>query len=188
MLSPVEVPVSITRVCGHREQEVLRYRGSRERASLESNSRKLFCAECRCLVAGWLDLKEGHAYPLALPEVLGSVKAAPWATTIRAKVAAQMLPAMTAAVTHGGKTGAAVWQALYALMTQRQASFWIDGRNVGYSLHYVLSEAAFFAMGITHGTTFSERSIYGRWKQKSPFLIEDVKKRCPIAQTSSALC
>ena len=186
MLSPVEAPISIIRVCGHRETETVRYRGRTQRMNREAEARKCFCKACRDMVAGWMAGNEAAPYPLELPQLIGSAGQISWACDLRAKVARKMLPVMTMAANHGGKTGAAVWQALYALLSQRQSRFWIDGRELGYSQHFVLSEASYFAMGLTYGVIFSERSIFGRWKKQSPYLIDEVKKRCPVSQVSAS--
>jgi len=182
MLSPVEAPVSIVRVCGHRESETIRYRGRTQRQNLENAGRKRFCKECREMVSGWMAGEEASPYPLELPALIGSAGQVSWANSLRNKFTQQMLPVMTLAANHGGKTGAAVWQAIYAVLSQRHAGFWIDGRELGYGEPYLISEASYFAMGLTYGEVFSERSVFGRWKKKAPHLIEDAKKRFPVAK------
>lgn len=186
MLSSFESPVLITRLCGHRETETIRYRGRTQRMNRESDARKCFCEACRDMVAGWMAGIEAASYPLELPQLIGSAGQIAWASDLRAKVARKMLPVMTMAANHGGKVGAAVWQALYALLSQRQSRFWIDGRDLGYSDYYVLSEASYFAMSHTSGVIFSERSVFGRWKKQSPYLIDEVKKRCPVSQIAAS--
>ncbi|MDU4254527.1 hypothetical protein [Pseudomonas sp.] len=182
MSTAFQAPVSITRVCGHSETETMRYRGRNHLRDLQSAARKEFCAGCRSLVSNWMaQAAETDAYELELPELTGSVGQIKWARDLRAKAGVQLLPVMQAAADHGGKTGAAVWQALYALMRQSSASFWIDDRHSGYCEHYVLREAAYFAMSAIYDVTFTNRSIYGRWKKNAPYLIDDVKRACPVS-------
>lgn len=186
MSHSANAPITIIRICGHRETEFAPCRGRTQRISREAEARRWFCKSCRDMVAEWLAGCEAVPYPLELPALIGTAGQISWANDLRAKVARQMLPVMAMAVAHGGKTGAAVWLALYALVSQRQSRFWIDGREFGFSVDYVLSEASYFAMGQTYGVIFSERSIYGRWKKESPYLINELKKRCPISQIAAS--
>lgn len=182
MFSATVMPVRITRACGHSEVEELSYRGLRDKSQQQAMARCIFCKDCKVLVEDWLGAPDDVApYPVELPALVGSEKQVKWAESVRAAQLKRLLPAMTAAVECGGKVGASVWQALYALVAQRQAKFWIDNRELGFSHYYVETEAVYFAMGIAYGATFSERSVFGRLKKFAPYVIEEVKSRCPVA-------
>lgn len=181
MFSPTVMPVRIIRACNHSAVVELRYRGLRDKSQQQENERSFFCGDCKALLAEWLSEANTCApYSVELPELVGSEKQVKWAKGLRAEQMRRLLPAMTAAAEHGGKMGAAVWQALYALVAQRQAKFWIDNRELGFSHHYVETEAVYFAKGISYGSVFSERSVFGRLKKSAPYVIEEVKRRCPV--------
>lgn len=182
MFSATVMPVRIIRACDHGEVVELRYRGMRDKSQQQDTARSFFCKECKVLLEAWLSAANAAApYPVDLPALIGSEKQVKWAQSLRAEQMRRLLPAMTAAAEHGGKMGAAVWQALYALVAQRQAKFWIDNRELGFSHHYVETEAVYFAKGISYGAVFSERSVFGRLKKSAPYVIEEVKRRCPVA-------
>lgn len=186
MFSATEMPVRITRACGHSEVVEMRYRGMQDKSNQQHQARKCFCKECRSLIESWMVLGAGAAsYSITLPELMGTEKTIKWASSIRSAQLKVLLPAMAAAAEHGGKTGAAVWQAIYVLTTQRYAKFWIDNREQGFNSQYVSTEASYFAVGATYGAAFSERSVFGRLKARAPYLIDEVKRLCPVGMTGA---
>ncbi|MCF6783367.1 hypothetical protein [Stutzerimonas stutzeri] len=185
MLSATVMPIRVTRACGHSESEEFRYRTVRDRNQQAEAARRVVCRSCRVMIQGWLELANETPYQVQLPVLSGSDKQVKWAESIRANQLKSLLPAMAAAAAHGDKIGAAVWQALYVIVMQRQARFWIDNREVGFSHYYVEAEATYFAMTVTFGVTFSERSIFGYLKKNAPHVIEDARRRCPVAPALS---
>lgn len=185
MFSSTVMPVLVARACGHVETEELRYRGTRDKNQQVEMARRTICKSCRVMLEGWLEATDDAPYPAQLPALSGSDKQVKWAESIRATQLKRLLPAMTAAAAHGDKIGAAVWQALYVIVTQRQARFWIDNRELGFSRHYIELEATYFAMTVTFGVNFSERSIFGNLKKHAPHKIEEARRRCPVAPARS---
>jgi hypothetical protein len=186
MFSATTMPVRIIRACDHSEVEELRYRGLRDKSNQQSQARKYFCKDCRELIKTWVEQSvDASPYSLELPALVGSEKQVKWATTLRAAQLKVLLPAMALAAEHGSKIGAAVWQAIYILATQRQAKFWIDNRELGFGRNYVEAEAAYFAMGTVYGAVFSERSVFGRLKASAPYVIEEVKRLCPVGMSAA---
>ena len=179
MFSSAVMPICVIRACGHSESEEFRYRSVRDRNQQVDMARRAICKSCRVMLEGWLEATDDAPYPAQLPALSGSDKQVKWAESIRATQLKRLLPAMTAAAAHGDKIGAAVWQALYVIVTQRQARFWIDNRELGFSRHYIELEATYFAMTVTFGVIFSERSIFGYLKKHAPHVIEDARRRCP---------
>lgn len=186
MFSATVMPISIHRACGHCETAEFRYRGMREKTQQMDIARRAVCKDCRALIQSWLADSNGSApFPVVLPELCGSDKQVRWAESIRAAQLPQLLGAMTAASEHGGKIGSAVWQALFLIVTQRQAKFWIDNREVGFSWQYIETEASYLAAGATYGVVFSDRSVFGRLKKCAPHVIEDARRRCPVLPVRS---
>lgn len=186
MFSATVMPVRITRACGHSEVEEMRYRGLRDKSSQQHQARKCFCKECSELVDVWMSLgSAAPSYCVELPDLVGTANTIKWAASVRRDQLKVLLPAMAAAAEHGDKIGAAVWQALYVLATQRYAKFWIDNRELGFNHHYVSTEASYFATGATYGVVFSERSVFGRLKARAPYLLDEVKRLCPVGMTSA---
>lgn len=186
MFSATVMPVRIIRACGHSEVEEMRYRGLQDKSNQQHHARKCFCKECSVLIEEWMALgSAAPSYPVELPALVGSEKTIKWASSLRRDQLKVLLPAMAAAAEHGDKIGAAVWQALYVLTTQQYAKFWIDNREQGFNHHYVSTEASYFAMGATYGSVFSDRSVFGRLKARAPYLLDEVKRLCPVGMASA---
>lgn len=179
MLSPVEMPISLLRVCGHREVENVRYRGTREKDQHLHYARGVHCKACKQAVTSWFQNPDASPYPLELPPLLGSEKQVVWAQKIRTVRAHALLGVMTLAAQEGEKNGLGCWRALTAFLGQRQAKTWIDNRDERYSAEYFILEASYFMMGSTIGVTFSPRSVYGQLKQKAPYRIDEIKQLTP---------
>ncbi|MBA1280273.1 hypothetical protein [Stutzerimonas stutzeri] len=186
MFSATQVPVQIIRACGHPETEQLRYRGMRDKTEQLRVARSCFCSHCKVLVKSWFESTQDLApYPVQLQSLVGSEKQVKWAQSIRAIQLKKLLPIMTTAAEHGDKLGASVWRALFMLATQRQATFWIENRERGFSHYFVESEAALFAAPNTYGVVFQERSLFGLLKKRAPYVIEEVKRLCPVSLEQS---
>jgi hypothetical protein len=187
MLSPVEMPISIFRVCDHKEVEDIRYRGNREKDQMLHYARGLLCKDCKQSITAWFQNPDDKPYPLALPELIGSEKQVAWANKIRTVRAHALLGVMTLAAQHGAKSGLGCWRALFAFLGQRQAKTWIDNRDERYSAEYFVLEASYFMMGSTIGVTFSPRSVYGQLKQKVPYRIDEIKQMNPESSVVESL-
>lgn len=85
-------------------------------------------------------------------------------------------------IQHGGPMGAAVWKSLYAVVTQRDASVWIDNRERGFSHYTIEREAGCFARGfdgLALGAT-----IYSQIRKSGAYRIAEIEKSCPVTLPS----
>jgi len=185
MFSATLVKSLIVRACGHGESEEFSYRGLRDKEQRLRTARCMFCKDCKALVKTWLEAGNVPSDLVELPALVGSDKQVKWAAGIRAVQMKRLLPAMASAAEHGDKIGAAVWQALYAIVTQRQARFWIDNREQGFSDLYIETEAVYFALVVTFGVVFSERSVFGNLKKSAPHILESIRRHCPVGPALS---
>lgn len=176
-------PVNVIRACGHNEVVSIRYGSTREKGSELLAVKATFCSTCHVKVKDWVaSANTAEPYELSLPPLTGTPRQVSWAHCLRQKLAQPLLRAMTLAAEHGGHMGAAVWKGLYAVVTQQDASFWIDNREWGFNHYTVEREAGCFARGfdsMPHGN-----SIYSQIRKAGAHHIAEIELRCPVSLPS----
>jgi len=179
MFSAVEMTVGVLRVCGHSENQDIRYKGTNDKQQIMHFERQHLCKACKQKITDWFSNSSAPHYPLTLPGLVGSDKQVSWATRLRDGKAFQLTKVMAQCVNDEGKTGIALWQAIYAYLNQRQAKYWIDTREEVFGPDYFALEASYFLMVSAIGVHFSPRSVYGRLREKAPYRIQEIKRLAP---------
>ena len=179
-------PVNVHRACGHNEVASIRYGSAREKSSELSAAKAIFCCSCRAMVEAWMSRDSAVGpYDLTLPALAGTPRRVSWAQGLRTKLALPLLRAMTSAAEHGGPMGAAVWKSLYAVVTQRDASVWIDNRERGFCHYTIEREAGCFARGfdgLALGST-----LYSQIRKSGAYRIAEIEKSCPVTLPSQSV-
>ncbi len=179
MFSAVEMTVAVLRVCGHSENQEIRYKGTNDKQQIMHFERQRLCKACKQKITDWFSNSVAPHYPLGLPNLVGSDKQVSWATRLRDGKAFQLTKVMSQGADEGDKTGIALWQAIYAYLNQHQAKYWIDTREEVFGPDYFALEASYFLMVSAIGVHFSPRSVYGRLREKAPYRIQEIKRLTP---------
>lgn len=169
----------VTRFCGH----VAAYTFDRSKSSKDSmiqrtEARKSLCPECVEKLIGWLSTTETKAYPIQLPDIVGTTKSAPWARQVRAKELAKYAPIMQVLSANANDPLARAALAAYNLLfTIESAKFWIDNRFFKYDRWWLTSEISSLVKDEERfGVKYADYSAYGHYRNSGNGLIAKARR------------
>lgn len=180
------------RACGHKVDVTFRYLNQRQRAQQEVTASLTLCDQCRQHLQALV--KDHAGKPCAssgvlsgrLPQMLGTVKTAPWASAIRAEACKYYFPLLEAVASSGVQPCTAARNVIRLLFSVQAASFWIGARASLCSDRWLIAEVEYMLRGTRSGSRQSgESSVIRYWRDTKPDLIKSARRSATNSNISA---
>lgn len=172
MLSSNLSTVSIRRICGHHETEVVKYRSRSGRNHTVMTGRNQLCAQCNQVVKNWFDTPTDEPYLLEMVEISGTEAQVRWANSIRNKHMKPLFKVLAISARGDSVLHVGVTMVIYALCNITSATFWINRKELTYTAEYVALEAAYFLSHNLYGMYFQTLSVFAFMSKHMPYRLK----------------